>query len=834
MNHIERHINRLVKLGFSATANVNFVRDSNKDGFNVLGYEMHPSLRFLIGQVETMIGMNEGDEPFRYEQAYSLDKKYIGSIEDGERLCCARKIAPEPCGTNNDAICNVGLSEDGKWYGWSHRAISGFESRDEAVAFAQSVSSSTLEEAIDGHMMSSESSDGLVSLSLKRKQDPKTYLWFRYAGKTRRKLTSKENETIMLAPNEVYGVKYNPRSKEFLLMINGAFNIAYETPEKNVKLLRKASKPFGGKVNGVKANTHKTDYVSDLVRAKLDKEGTAPKDPKPPKEPKPAPTPEPKPVGGKGKLPSKLSALPLTSFHFLIKEGDSPKFEFTIGTGDDAEEFDSTIEDGDLFLYRTFNGHHILSQVYTQPKFEEYRYILEDDQMVANILSGAKPTRRKVKGKASKYKPSETNAILKGFATEENKVKTEQVLTEQYMETEPEVQAPVTGQITKEEDKLLRSARANGDQVYFSTMITSVNNNSARIIFSDESNEDSIARIKKFVNELAGDTIRSGTLDKTHSIYLRYLSKGEPKAGLKVGAHVPKAIIRDAKSMSSDVPTGIKMLREDDIVIDPYKAEYIQRDIEPAVRGNDRRVLHQIADAIKKSSAYTAGFIPKNITTKKGGGMPVLLLEARKANNYYKQEGEQAIRRIRDQYRGSDNSSVDDAAKIAYIGGRLFVSKKTGKLIMVLSVDPNTTMTKEQIKRARAMRKLLTEEREVEIVLYEGNEDEIVKEDESADRYIEKADSGKLVDDEGKSTVNMGGGETTRIRKTRKVKMSMNALQKGVYMIKEGKEEHQVRVVSLNYRKAVFIVRPISKGFHNFNRRIEADHLYDLGGNKLV
>jgi len=41
----------------------------------------------------------------------------------------------------SDNISSIGKSKkDGKWYGWSHRAINGFKTREEAIKFAESVS----------------------------------------------------------------------------------------------------------------------------------------------------------------------------------------------------------------------------------------------------------------------------------------------------------------------------------------------------------------------------------------------------------------------------------------------------------------------------------------------------------------------------------------------------------------------------------------------------------------------------------------------------------------------------------------------------------------------
>lgn len=50
------------------------------------------------------------------------------------------EIAPELAGRGH-GVCSIGKSAvNGKWYGWSHRAISKFATRAQAVQFARSVS----------------------------------------------------------------------------------------------------------------------------------------------------------------------------------------------------------------------------------------------------------------------------------------------------------------------------------------------------------------------------------------------------------------------------------------------------------------------------------------------------------------------------------------------------------------------------------------------------------------------------------------------------------------------------------------------------------------------
>lgn len=74
------------------------------------------------------------------EHAYTKDGHYIGSPENARYLCEVKGIAPELSDPTNN-VCSIGLSSiDGKWYGWSHRAISGFGTREQAARFAGEVS----------------------------------------------------------------------------------------------------------------------------------------------------------------------------------------------------------------------------------------------------------------------------------------------------------------------------------------------------------------------------------------------------------------------------------------------------------------------------------------------------------------------------------------------------------------------------------------------------------------------------------------------------------------------------------------------------------------------
>jgi hypothetical protein len=66
-------------------------------------------------------------EPTVWTMAYTPDGNYIGNPKTARRLCVKRGIAPQ-LRTPESGVCSIGFStKDGKWYGWSHRAVFGFK-----------------------------------------------------------------------------------------------------------------------------------------------------------------------------------------------------------------------------------------------------------------------------------------------------------------------------------------------------------------------------------------------------------------------------------------------------------------------------------------------------------------------------------------------------------------------------------------------------------------------------------------------------------------------------------------------------------------------------------
>ena len=76
-----------------------------------------------------------------WTMAYTLPRgHYIGEPREARLLCVRLGIRPE-LRTRRSTVCSVGKSvKNGRWYGWSHRALAAFRTRAAAARFARSVS----------------------------------------------------------------------------------------------------------------------------------------------------------------------------------------------------------------------------------------------------------------------------------------------------------------------------------------------------------------------------------------------------------------------------------------------------------------------------------------------------------------------------------------------------------------------------------------------------------------------------------------------------------------------------------------------------------------------
>ena len=74
-----------------------------------------------------------GPDEAEMESAYNFNDKYIGLIEDADYICKEKGIKSETISDDYN-VCSIGYSEkDGKYYGWSHRAMCGFQIGDKVT-----------------------------------------------------------------------------------------------------------------------------------------------------------------------------------------------------------------------------------------------------------------------------------------------------------------------------------------------------------------------------------------------------------------------------------------------------------------------------------------------------------------------------------------------------------------------------------------------------------------------------------------------------------------------------------------------------------------------------
>ena len=93
---------------------------------NIKSTESEKLLKEYKIQIVEHSGLSE--KPFVMESVVDSDNNYVGDIDTAKRLF-ERGILPEVIEGNK--VCSIGKSyKDGKWYGWSHRAIYGFNIGD--------------------------------------------------------------------------------------------------------------------------------------------------------------------------------------------------------------------------------------------------------------------------------------------------------------------------------------------------------------------------------------------------------------------------------------------------------------------------------------------------------------------------------------------------------------------------------------------------------------------------------------------------------------------------------------------------------------------------------
>lgn len=91
-----------------------------------------------------------GDAAVVMLEIRTMDDKYVGTLESTQHLF-QKGILPETDFRDNNVV-SIGKSfKDGKWYGWSHRAIYGFQVGDKVEEGDITASSGWTDEYLNEH-----------------------------------------------------------------------------------------------------------------------------------------------------------------------------------------------------------------------------------------------------------------------------------------------------------------------------------------------------------------------------------------------------------------------------------------------------------------------------------------------------------------------------------------------------------------------------------------------------------------------------------------------------------------------------------------------------------
>lgn len=96
--------------------------------------------KFVIERREIWHPGERGGPSVEMHSAYAYDGSYVGDWERCKPLWEKWGIKPERR-TPENKVASVGYSgKTNEWFGWSHRALSSFPTREKAADFAESVS----------------------------------------------------------------------------------------------------------------------------------------------------------------------------------------------------------------------------------------------------------------------------------------------------------------------------------------------------------------------------------------------------------------------------------------------------------------------------------------------------------------------------------------------------------------------------------------------------------------------------------------------------------------------------------------------------------------------
>lgn len=113
--------------GHQALMDQGYVLDTNGFYTKNVSKDTAPLAAYGYYLKQDLVAMNPSDKPVEVTSAYNIDGCYIGDAKTAKFLCEEKGILPQ-LANNDHKVCSIGKSRlDGKWYGWSHRAITGFE-----------------------------------------------------------------------------------------------------------------------------------------------------------------------------------------------------------------------------------------------------------------------------------------------------------------------------------------------------------------------------------------------------------------------------------------------------------------------------------------------------------------------------------------------------------------------------------------------------------------------------------------------------------------------------------------------------------------------------------
>lgn len=890
MDALTLNIRKLLDNGFASTSSVSFQSQSSNP-WKEVGRKLHDSKRFYVTTVESSEGLPEGHEPLRFEQAYTLDNKYIGGVDDAEYICCKNKISPEIAQPSH-GVCSVGQSDDGKWFGWSHRAMSSFDNRDEAVAFAESVSASTIEEAKD-HVENNLAEDNeLVAISRKlfadifesnsaRSVNVAQCVWFRYNGARRVGLKTKDGDKFMVDKGDVFGVRYNQRQDRLEVYSDEALDLPFDADVKIVEKLVGNSKAYRGKVDG-KVIPKQKDWLVPAQRKAFDRKHSpaTPKSPaatRKPRTPKATPkadaiappkSPDVKVVAGQD-LIVKAKKAKMKEYQWYKVNGKVPLLKCM----DKGDRIEVELEKGDVIGIRYVPDTNEIIMVMEEDSSLQFLTTLNNlRKFLKNVTSWS----GQVNGLQGRASRATANAAAKYWVSREFTKEFNAGKREQNAAVKVKAERDFIDSVDVDEGGLATGKKANkdlekvlnsGEKVWFAAGVTNTARDKANVVF-DTDKKKCLARLMPLMKGNAGDQITTGIVSKAHGIYREYVESGERKTGLTMHTGRIQPLIRDAEQDSvSSTKSGNIVSQE--VTVPEFNENIEQERIDkaPVFKGNDVEVLMQISNLVTSRKAFTTAYqpLPKLKMIRAG---ECLLLKAKHNNERYRVEGTQVINRLRRFY---GTKSISGAFKendgnlflVVYLANTR-VKSHDGTMVeqdesireralRIRQFMTNQTPEKQagaqnDAKRVQVLTRLIREE-EAKIKELDSAKETLVtalnkrrnklKRDQELGGNTEQHEAKVAEYENTLAALNTElnakrksmGNNATELDQLVGAKKDQRSVVDSVYATEDGE---QVVIVKANYPAGELIVSPIKGSKANYDRQIAVSKLYDLGGNKVL